>query len=192
MSRIFGLGILHVATLLYRTGNLDDGGMTLLSWKELWVGRIRTFRFPVNFEVVVQVREIDEEVVEGHKKSMNNPTLAADPMTTEMLERDRRLLEALRARPELLLRRAMREASISIDYLAPADESFKDLCASQMSDEELIQALRDALPAEDVAEYLGLCEDNAFFDNAGFFIDAFKVDQVRFALGPATESGESE
>ena len=92
-------------------------------------------------------------------------------MTTEMLERDQRLLAALRVRPELLLRRARREAAISIDYLVPADNSFKELCAAQMSDTDLIEVLRDALPAEDVAHYRWLREDNAFYDSAGFFID---------------------
>jgi hypothetical protein len=154
--------------------------------------KVRAYHFPVSFEVVVRVREINEAVAEEHRTAMNNPSLAADPMTAEMLERDRRLLAALRARPELLLRRAMREAAISIDYLAPADNSFEELCHAQMSDTDLIESLRDALPAGDVAHYRWLCEENAFYDSAGFFIDAFKVDQVRFTLGPATEIEDVE
>jgi hypothetical protein len=146
--------------------------------------------FPVTFQVIVRVHDIDEAAAEAHRNSMNNPALAADPSTAERLERDRRLLAAVRARPDLLLRRAKSEAVILIDYLSADDESVDDLRRAQISDAEFIEAVADGLPPADVEHYRELCADDAFDDNAGFFRDAFTITHRAYTIGDPTVSEE--
>jgi hypothetical protein len=144
----------------------------------------------VALTITVTISPIDDEQAEKTRQSFNNPALAADPSTQDQLERDRRMLDALLANDEALRGECLRHVIWELDRLRPSEQVIADLDAGDLTDAALVERLRAGLPDQDVDDLLELCQDDAFYENTGFYQDAIstEVGPVRLVGADATHS----
>ena len=154
------------------------------------MGELVTRIFRVTLEVTVTANEIDEELAAETKRRFNNDALARDPMTTDNLARDRRLLAAVVGTPEALRGELLRQVSWALDPLHPYDQVLAAFGASGLADTELIERLRTALIPDDYQGLRDLCDDEVFYDNTSFYQAAFTTRVANFRLQATSEGNE--
>lgn len=140
----------------------------------------RTFR--VTLDVTICVDEIDEALIKTHEKYLADPALAHDPRTLEGVARDRRLLAALLSAPHVLERVLTQRVADSAESIFPEDTSLKDLQTIDSKEQQMIEDLREALPAEDYEYHKGSCEVKLFYDNSVYFQDAITTHHHDFTM----------
>jgi hypothetical protein len=140
----------------------------------------RTFR--VTLEVTISVNEIDEALIKSHEKFFHDPALANDPSTLEYIARDRRLLAAVLQTPHVLERVLTQRVADSLESICPEDKTLDALQTIDRTEEQLIDDVRELLPAEDYEYHRGSCEVGVFYDNSTYFQDAFTTQQHDFAV----------
>ncbi|HEX9412469.1 MAG TPA: DUF4259 domain-containing protein [Ktedonobacterales bacterium] len=104
---------------------------------------------PGNFENDAALDFIDEELAAETKRRFNNDALASDPMTEDNLARDRRLLSAVVGTPDALRSQLLHQVAWALDPLDPYDQVITAFGASDSTDCQLIEQVRDALLAGD-------------------------------------------
>ncbi len=146
--------------------------------------------FHVTLAVTVSIKAIDEELAAETKRRFNNDALASDPMTEENLARDRRLLSAVVGIPHALQSQLLRQVAWALDPLAPYDELITAFGASGSTDCQLIEQVRNILPAGDYQSLRDLCEEDVFYDNTSFYQAAFTTRVANFRLQDMSQNRE--
>lgn len=147
----------------------------------------RTFR--VTLDVTVRVQAIDEQLVATTKQRFHNPTLASDPSIEEEVARDRGLLVAVLSNAESLRAEVLRRVVWSLDEIYPSDDSLEQVKQQINSDLELVERLRDALPAEYYPFLHDVAEEGLLNDNTSFYQAAFTVEQSRVQIRALADAG---
>jgi hypothetical protein len=125
--------------------------------------------FHVCVKITVTIRDIDETLAAETKQQMNNEALANDPWTAGLPARDQRLLAVVVSTPEARERQLLQQLAFALDRLHPNKQVLVALGRRDLTDAQLIAALRDALAANDCASLRELCEEGVLYDNASFY-----------------------
>ena len=145
----------------------------------------RTFR--VSFEITVTLNEIDDALVARTKDGWNNPSLAAEPEVEEHIARERRLLAALIARPDVLRWEALRQIAWELDSIRRADQNIRDFGVTNDTDGALIEQLQDDLTPDDAEHFRDLVQADVFPDTASFFQAAFSTEIGSLSVADADD-----
>jgi hypothetical protein len=134
-------------------------------------------QYKLRLDFTVSINELTDEIVHESVGGFSNyDEIIKDTRTWKHAERQKRLLHALLANPDVL-EKYVRKEVVGL-FEVHANEEIKELFDSDEDEQELLMPVIDGLNKEDSEVFSSAIEDGLFSENTSEFSECFTIELI--------------